>query len=112
MAKKGTLEIGVEHEVVVLLGDVPERRVLFHTGVVDEEIELAQLRHAVGDELVHRSDISQIAADADRTPAQGFDLCFHGVGGFRVGMIVHHDIRAILRETKRDARADTPGCCR
>ena len=60
------LEVGVEDEIVVLLGDVPERGVLFHAGVVDEDVELAQAGDAVGDELVDRRDVAEVRADGHR----------------------------------------------
>ena len=67
------LEVGVQDEVVVVLGDVPERGVFFDAGVVDEDVDLAEAGDAVGDEFLRARDGAEIGADGDGAAAELLD---------------------------------------
>ena len=47
-----TLQIHVENEIVVFFAHIPEIGAAFKAGVVDEDVEAAQLLHGVGDEAL------------------------------------------------------------
>ncbi len=104
--EEGALQVRVQDEVVVVFRHVPERGVLFHARVVDEDVDLAQGGDAAGNELVDRGDRAEVRADGHRAPACGLNLCLDRVRFFRMRVIVDDDVGAFLREADRDGGSD------
>ena len=112
------LEVHIHHRLVVLLGDVPEIGILFDAGIVHQNVELAVMVDRLLDQALHVLDHAQIGADAvapvvvavalsPMTLTPGLlDLLKRVVGSFRIGAVVHHDLRPFGRQADRDALAD------
>ena len=59
-------QIRMEHEIVVRLSHVPERGVLFHPGVVDQDVDLAEGRDAVADQFIDVGHCSEVGPEGHR----------------------------------------------
>jgi len=61
-------QVYVENEVEIFLGDVPEFGSLFYSGVVDEDVDAAELAFRFGDEAFAVRNFRDIALNGDALP--------------------------------------------
>src|SRR5579864_6051080 len=57
------LEINVEDRVKIGFGDIPEIGAALEAGVVDEDVQLAELRDGFGDEALAIFDLANVTLD-------------------------------------------------
>ena len=107
--RKGRASVGGEHRVPLLDGDVFERLGFEDAGVVDEEVELAELFDDRGDGLLDALGVAQIAADGQRVDVVGGE---RADGLFRLGLraeVGDGDVRSAFGQGEGDGTADTLG---
>ncbi len=104
--EEDTFEVDVEDTVVIFFGHFPKRRVGFDTGVVDEDIEPAEMLDGCGDELPYVSRVRKIRLDHEATTARCFDGAQRFLRSTGGTVVVDDYIRALLGETFGDCAAD------
>jgi len=62
-AKEGSLQIDVQHAVERLFVEVEEVRLVDDTGIVDEDIDVAELVERCGEEVVDMQPVGDVADD-------------------------------------------------
>jgi hypothetical protein len=94
------LQIDLDHIVPLLLAIVQRRLAMDDAGVVDEDVEPAELADGAVDHLVQLGDRcgAEVAGQRQKVPAEGGDL---GLGLFKAGAIGAGNVGARLREGMR-----------
>jgi len=64
-AEEGALEIDVEHALVLLLGGVEHGGAGFHAGVVDDDVEAAEILDCSIDEFLEVSGFADVRLDGN-----------------------------------------------
>ncbi len=105
-AEEHALQVHVHHAVVVLLGDVPEGRVVFDAGVVHQDVEASQRVDALRHQCAHGVDRCGVALKHRALAPRREDVAKGLLGALRIAVVVDHHIGALLRQPKRDATAD------
>ena len=104
------LEVDVHDQVPVLLGHLEEQVVAGDAGVVDQDVDPAELV----DDALHRGlrggGVDDVAADADRAGTVGEVEAARGVGGGGLVEVEDRDRGALAGEALGDAEADASGC--
>src|ERR1700731_3772347 len=96
--KKGTLQIYVEYEIVVLFTDVPEVRAPLEARIVHQNIDAAKLLDRTRDEFLPLADLAHIALKRS-----GFSAAFlydrdNFVSAGLIRAIAQRHIRAFRRQ--------------
>ena len=97
------LEVGIDHRVPVVLGEVDRVGAADDAGVVDEDVDVP----APGDRLLHQArdagGVAEVAAQVEEAAAAGA----HVIDGvFRLGLVDADDVGAGFGERQRDRLAD------
>src|SRR5215471_3109564 len=107
--EEGSFHIDVEHEIVILLGDVPEGRSLLDARVVDEDVAAAELLPGLVDELLSFGELGDVCLHDDRSCTGGLNLLNGVVGTFWIAAVVDDDVCAFGCEPDCDGLADSGG---
>ena len=95
----------VEHRLELLVGHLLDGGVPGVAGVVDDDVEAAELLERRADEPVGEPGLGDVAVDRDRLGSERLDLVHDG-GARRLVEIVDHDLRPVPRQLQRDGAAD------
>ena len=102
------LEVHVQHQVVVGLGDVDEVGAPFHPRVVDQDVDAAELADCFGNHppvVIHLADVT---GDQHRVfAAGGLDLRERAFGAVAGKAIFHRHRGALARQPQCDRAADS-----
>ena len=101
-----TLQVDVQHCIEIAFGDVPERRVLFDAGVVDQHVEPTQRLGTARDEVAYFRHSSKIGLDDRATPPERLYLGQRFFGAAGVAVVVDDDVGALFGETNGNAAAN------
>ncbi len=101
-----TFQVDVQDGVVVGFGDVPEIGVAFEAGVVDEDIDAAELGDRVGDEFLAVRDDSDVVLKACGFASELLDAGRDFIGADFIRTIAKGDVRALFCEALRDSEAN------
>ncbi|MNW58950.1 hypothetical protein D3C74_368410 [compost metagenome] len=103
------IEVGLEHAVEVVRGDVRDRRPARHleARVVDEHVQTAQAGDRVGDRVARHLLLAQVPGQQDDLAAR----LTHPARGLLgvlllLGQVADRDVGALPREGDRDGPAD------
>jgi hypothetical protein len=101
------VDVGLEGALKLLLADVEDVLVgVLLAGVVDEDVEPAELVHRLGDDRVAMGFLAKVAGYRDRAAALGLDDA-PGLGGVvMLAQIGNGDVGALAREQGGDRAAD------
>ena len=86
--EEGAAQIGVEHQVPVVPGDVERGLAHVAAGVVDQDVNLAERRSGCFRHVADAGLVADIERERERAAAEGFDL---GLEGRQVGRIAAGD---------------------
>ncbi len=100
------LQIYVQDEIVIFFGDFPEIGAAFDTGVVDEDIDFAELRGGLFHEALAVGELGDVALDGGGFGAFVAETLDDGFRSGSVGEVADGDGGAFLDETLGDAQAD------
>ncbi len=108
------LEVDVDDRVPLLLGHVDDHPVAQDPGVVDEDVELAEVVDRLLDQLARGGEVGDVGAVDDRLAPECLDLPHDVVGRTLVGArpvalraeVVDDDLRALTRQMKRVLATD------
>ena len=103
-------DVDVEHLVEVFFGDGLDGRELVDAGVVDEDVEAAEVLDGGVDDALGLGGLGDVAADGDGLAAGGGDGGDDGVGAGLAGGVVDDDGGAFGGERFGDGGADALGC--
>src|SRR5512147_2894410 len=110
--KEHALEVDVEHEVVILLGYVPEVGTAFQTGVVDQDVGCPEALKYGRDEVLCLRGVadvslhSQCSARSSRCRSFPRNSRYHFFGAAAIGTIAEGDVSALCSKPQCDAAAD------
>ena len=90
----------------MLLGHIRNQHRRVHTGIVDEDVDLAELRDDVLHHLVHGLDVRDVHIIGGSLAAHGADV-LAGLAVVRSAETVDDDVRAVLGELGGDDLTDT-----
>ena len=98
--------IRAKEPVQLIRSRVQERPTASHTGVVEQEINMAKMRPGALGQLFHRTEVRDIALHRQGPDARPRNLlgCRFGLVGLNVS---HDDMRPFLGQRGADAFADT-----
>src|SRR5919109_3385751 len=100
-------DVRAERALELLIRDVEQRLlVLLVGGVVDQDVELAQLAHGPLHRFRRVLWIGDVARQQDATPALAFDRLLRLLRVFVLAQVADGDVRAFTREQDRDCAAD------
>ena len=105
-----TEDVHVEDLVVVLFGEGIDGEELLDAGVVDEDVEVAEVLDGCVDEALSLSGLRDIATDGDGFATGGCDGGDHIVRTSLAGGVVDDDGGALRGERFGDGGSDTLGC--
>src|SRR5690606_33777068 len=105
-AEKSALEIGPDRFVPVFLRKFEQRGPGLASGVVDEAIESAELRHN-GDHLLYVAFFSHIALNRAAATAFCFDGAFCFLRSGRITMEIDREVPARFRHAIGDTAPDS-----
>ena len=101
--EEGGLEVGVDHRVPILLGKVDAVGAADDAGIIDEDVEAAELLQRLVDHALHRFDGGEVGGDDLRLAAERADLLHRFLGGRAAD---GGDVGAGGGERQRDRLAD------
>ena len=107
-AEEGALQVDVQDSFVLRLGGVEDRGPGLDAGVVDHDVEPAQLFDRPVDEHLQVGDLAHVGLHPDGLVAEGGDLLLEVLGGLLVGDVVDHDVGAGAGQRQSHGLAD-PG---
>jgi hypothetical protein len=87
-------------------GEFEQRFPGLDAGVIDEDIEAAELFHDRGEHGFHFGGDADVALDDDGGDAHGADFDSRGFGAFLVRVVVDDDVGAVAGELERDSFAN------
>src|SRR5262249_30713125 len=105
-AEKCALEVYRHDPVVLRLGRVQHGGTRFDAGVVDHDVEPAELVDCRGDELLEIGELAHVGLDADRTAAELADARLQRPGRFRMRHVVDDDAGLLPCEFQGDRLPD------
>ena len=105
-AEEGALEVHVQHELVLVLGRVEDRRTRLDARVVDHHVEPAERLDRLVDHLLQVRDLADVGVDADRLVAERGDALLELLGRLLVRDVVDADVRTLFGEREHDRLAD------
>ena len=85
---------------------IEERAACAEGGVVHQDVDATQLPHRRIDHFLVALAVRDISWEEKSAAAESLNLADHGLGGFRSGQIVHHNVRAVPRQFERRGAAD------
>jgi hypothetical protein len=104
--EEGTAQIHGHHLVVVGFGGIPESGLLFHAGVVDQDVGGAEARPGFLDKRVVCVEAGDIGLHDLGLASGGFDGLYRLLGAVRLAHVVDDDFGAFDRETFGDSLPD------
>ncbi len=94
------------HPVVLTLGGVEHRRAGFDAGVVDHDVDAAELADGRVDEFLGVGKFADVGVDADRLVTESGNLLLDRLGGLGMNDIVDHDAGTVPCQFENDCLAD------
>ena len=104
--EKCSAQIDPQHEIKILLGDIPELRPALDARVVHEDVDLPQLRDPLGDDPAIVRRVAQVALHRDGAPPKFADGLERLLGAFPDDPVIDDDVGALLREPDGNRLAD------
>nr|BAM71405.1 hypothetical protein [Ralstonia pickettii] len=98
-----------ERLVEVLQREALDRAEQQHAGVVDQDVELAELVCDVVDRTGERSGVGGVGLDGERAAAGRLHFSHQRIGRGRRLLVSEGDCRALARQAADDRRADAAG---
>ena len=105
-AVEGALQVDRQHPVVLLFGRVEDRGPGLDAGVVDHDVNPAELLDGGVDQALEVIHLADVGLDADRPFAQCHDLSFEILRGLLVRHVVDDDVGAGGGETEHHSLSD------
>jgi hypothetical protein len=100
-------DIGLKRPAKLVLVDVGDAFVgMLLAGIVDEDVELAELIEGLPDRLFTKLLVADVAGDGDRALAFLLDDLLRFGGVVVLAEINDRDVRTLAREQRRDTAAD------
>ena len=81
-------------------------------GIVDEDIEPAEIRRRLVDQLLDSLRVGAIGLDRNAAAAFGLDLVDDLLRAVSGSLLADRDVHAFVRQGQRDRRADATGAAR
>ncbi|MNV63233.1 hypothetical protein D3C71_1558160 [compost metagenome] len=107
---EGAGQIDGNHRIPALGREVLDRRDMLDAGIVHQDVDLAEVAHAVIDHIFDIGHARHIGAVVGHLgaqgPARGLDL---GARSFDIAKTVEHDVRALLCQGLGNAKAYAAG---
>ena len=104
--EKRPLQIYVQHEIVILLGDIPEIGTALEPRIVDEDVHAAKLRDRFGDESLAVGHLPTSACIAAAFRPHFWTSATTSSAPGLVGAVTQRDVRAFVGEALHDGTAD------
>src|SRR5260370_42258391 len=90
----------------MFLGSVREMGAGLESGVIDEDVDVSELRYGVGDEFLPVGNAADVALKSGDLSPQFANVRCHFFCSSLVGAIAKRDVRAFLREALGDRQPD------
>ena len=106
---EGGAEVEGDDQVPFLDRELVDRRDMLGAGIVDQDVDRAELFGGAADHRLDRLGPGQVGVAIAGADASGLDLRAHGLDLRRVAEAVEHHVRAFGRERAGDGEADAGG---
>ena len=98
--KVGTLGVQGDDLIEISLGRLHEELRYEPPGIVDENIESAELLHRFDHKAAHLCDAAHVRLDSDGFPALGLNARYDLLSFLRTRSVIHHDDRPVFGQTR------------
>src|SRR5262249_27186600 len=79
------------------------------SGIVDEDVESAELLYRLDHEATHLCDSAHVRLNGDGLPTLSLDVCHDLPGFFHTCYVIHHHNRPVLGQSFCDRLSNSPG---
>ena len=100
------VQVGRQNSTPVIIAHLGEGLVGAHRGIVNHDVQMAELRQGLVKQLFQLLAVAHIGQDWQGLPAQFPNLGRHRLHVLAVGSCVHHYVRALPGQGKHDGTAD------